>query len=490
MRVPTSILCAACAFSAAPLGEAAEPPTVGTWYRAEPTGEIRFPVRAVTSTASDPPGGHDLDSLVRLASSDSLQVRVSEAQVLEARALYQLAVAQAYPQGRARFLFGGPTPEARTTVRNDPSTLTPASLEQDLDFGELGVTFRGNAEAAIPIYTFGQLEKGRQASSHLIEAATAQVTATRAQVIVDLNRAYWGWQLVRSLLGSLDEGARRLTEVLERIEELLDADSPQVTENDRLRLKFALASLSARQAEAVGGKAQIEQALRLLVGRAQGRPLPLKEEKLATSLPRLMPLQELLSGAKSGRPELAALHHVVEAQRAFRDLRAAQLYPTLFFGGFLNFAVTTNATDQTNPFLNDPFNFFDAGVGFGLQVELDFFQRLAQVEQAEAQLAVREQQRELLGEAVELEVRSIHARLEAAREQANRLERAYSSARGWLTGAVLAYDVGAGRADELIDAFLAWATSEAELETTRFSYLVGYADLARAAGRLVEARRR
>ena len=185
-------------------------------------------------------------------------------------------------------------------------------------------------------------------------------------MVVDLTRAYWGWQLLQGLVASLDEGEERLDGVLYTIEELLEADSGQVTENDRLRLKFALSTLSVRRAQAEGGLAQLEQAIRLLIGRSQSAPLSLKRERLEDAIPKsLPPVDELITAARFDRAELRALREVVGAQKAFRELRIAQMFPTLFFGGFVNFAITTNATDQTNPFIKDTFNFFDGGVGLG-----------------------------------------------------------------------------------------------------------------------------
>lgn len=431
--------------------------------------------------ASDRP--LNLPDLIELV-GDSYQVKVSEAQILEARALYSIAVSLAYPQGQGQLLFGGPTTEAQTVFQNDITTLTPSSFEGDLDFGELGVSVRGSAQVVVPLYTFGQISRGRRAANRLVRAAQEQVKATKATVIVDLTRAYWGWQLLRELKASLDDGEKRLESVLEQIEELLDADSGQVTENDRLRLKFALSTLSVRRAQADGGVAQLEQAVRLLIGRPQSAPLVLAHDSLEEASPKsLPPVKELVSYARMDRAELKALREVVKAQQNFRELRVAQLFPTLFFGGFVNFAITTNATDQTNPFIDDPFNFFDGGVGLGLQLDLDFFTKLAQVEQAEAQLMVRTRQEVLATEASELEVRSLHAQITAEIEQARRLVRANLSARGWLTASTLAYDIGAGQADELIDAFLAWATSIAELQSTRYDKVVHFAELARATGR-------
>ncbi|MEO1231490.1 MAG: TolC family protein [Myxococcota bacterium] len=459
------------------------------WAYDDPDITLSFEGSATATAAARPPEAPsqnlDLAALFHLATQESFQVAVSQAQVQEARALQSIAVSLAYPRGQVQVLFGGPTTEAQTTVQNDINTLTPSSFEGDLDFGELGVTLRGNATAAIPIYTFGQLEKGKLAASKLVKASHHQVNATRGQVLVDLSRSYWGWQLLRELVASLDEGERRLAGVLEQIEELLDADSGQVTENDRLRLKFALSTLSVRRAQADGGLAQLEQAIKLLIGRKQSVPLVLAEESLEKAAPsELLSIDELVARARADRADIRALAEVVAAQKAFRELRIAQIFPTVFFGGFINFAVTTNATDQTNPFIKDTFNFFDGGVGLGVQLDLDFFTKLAQVEQAEAQLAVRTRQQVLAQEAAELEVRSLHAQIRAEIEQAKRLERAYLSARGWLTASTLAYDIGAGQADELIDAFLAWATSIAELQSTRYDNLVHFAELARATGRL------
>lgn len=457
-----------------------------------PDVTIRFSSTATTAFEPAPePEGLNLTRLVALALDDSFQVKVSQREVDQARALRELAISLAYPRGTAQVVFGGPTPEAKTTVKNDISTVTESSLGGDLDFGELGVTVRGGVQALVPIYTFGQIDNAKQATEHLVDAAKHQVTSVRAQVVLDLTRAYWGWQLLSSLLESLEEGQNRLEGVLEQIEELLDNDSPQVTENDRLRLEFALSTLAVRRAEAEGGLAQVAQAIRILIGRPQRAALELRRERLEAAVPDELPSVEgLVAAAQGERPELLALRKVVEAQRAYKALRVAQVFPSFFFGGFLNFAYTSNATDQTNPFIRDPFNDFDVALGLGMQLELDVFTKLAQIEQADADMNLRKQQEVLATEAAELEVRSLHAQIAAEMEQTRKLERANLSARGWLTASTLAYDIGAGRADELIDAFLAWATSEAELQSTRYDNLVHFTELARATGRLVESRRR
>ena len=439
--------------------------------------------------AEPPEGGYTLNHLVTLALRNNLQVRVDDRQVEEAEALLQFATSQAYPRITATTLFGGPTPEARTVVRNDIETLTPASFEGDFNFGRLGITLRTNAEGSLPLYTFGKISQGKKAASKVIDAARHNRVATQAEVAMNVHRAFWTYQLTRTFLGSLKEGQDVLERVLKRIEELLDAESPQVTENDRLRLRYALATLAVRATEAQNVTDIALFAMRMLLGLPQDAPIAIAEADL-DDLPEGVPsIEEVVAAARADRPELLALRDVVRATEEFAGLREAQLYPDFFIGALFQHAYTSNATNHTNPFIYDPFNFVNLGVGFGFRVELDIFQKLALLAQAEAQARMRAAQEELATAAVELDTRRIHVEIVGGYQRVEQLERANRTARGWLAASALAYDIGTGRADELIDAFLAWAASEAELQKTRFDTLLRLADLARATGRLVEAAR-
>lgn len=436
-----------------------------------------------TSTASGHPW--TLEELVREAIRRNVQVKISVAQLEEAEALFEIAASQAYPSGSVQVLFGGPTPEARLTNRDDISSLTAASREGDFNFGDLGITLRARANAVQPLYTFGKIPAAKKAARHLVHAARHQRTATRAEVAFNVTRAFWTCQLTRTFLTSLTEGQDNLRNVLEKIEDLLDADSPQVTENDRMRLKYALSTLTVRRTEAQNANEIALQALRLLLGWPQEAPLEVASADL-DDLPEEPPsLESVVAWARSDRPELRAITKVREAAETLARFRRRQMWPDLFLGGLLEFVYTSNATDVRNPFFNDRFNFFEVAIGIGVRVELDVFQKLALLEQAEAQARVRAQQAELARQAVEFEIRQLHTEIANGYRRLEHLERANRTARGWLTSSTLGYDMGLGRADELIDAFLAWAASEADLQNTRFNTLLKLVDIARASGRLV-----
>src|SRR5262245_52476262 len=126
-----------------------------------------------TSTVAEPTGA-TLQQLVDEALRHNLQIAVEESRLEEARALYDYAESKAYPVLNATLLFGGPTPEAKTTVLNDPSTVTEASLEGDFDFGQLGIGVRIHADGFLPIYTFGKISNGKEAANHVVEAQQHQ----------------------------------------------------------------------------------------------------------------------------------------------------------------------------------------------------------------------------------------------------------------------------------------------------------------------------
>ncbi|MBI4822224.1 MAG: TolC family protein [Deltaproteobacteria bacterium] len=434
-----------------------------------------------------PTAAFSLPELVALALEANQQVKIDVARIDEARALVSLATAEAYPKLKFQALFGGPTPEAQTTKINDPSELTPASFEGDFDFGELGVIFRANASLVQPVFTFGKLRAAKDAASNLVRAAEHKTDITKAEVVVNVYRAFWGYQLVRGFVASLAEGEKILVDVLAKVDELLDNDSPQVTENDRLRLIHGLATLRVRLADARMAEELALKAARLLTHRPPESPLVLVERDIDDEIPESIPaLSSSLESLSTHRPEVLALDALVKAHEEWARFQARRMLPTFFLGGFAEYVGTTNATNQNNPFVYDRFNYFDTGIGLGVIVELDVYTKLAELEGAEAQLGTRLAEQAAAKEGMDLESRKLHTELTSAYERLQHLRRAHRAAKSWLTAEVLAYDVGTGSARELIDAFLARAAAEGELSSTYYEVHVGLANFARASGTLLD----
>ena len=347
------------------------------------------------------------------------------------------------------------------------------------------MTLRMQATGFVPIFTFGKLSTARAAAEAVVRAAEENVHVTEGVVAVNVHRAYWAYQLTDKFLGSLSDGDKILADVIKKVEDLLAAESDQVTENDRLRLLHARATLQVRRHEAKDARDIALTALKLLVSRPMGQPLDVASGDIEELPPAAPPIAQVIDDAVRFRPELRALSRVVDAQEQFVSFRRRALFPDLFIGAFLETAITTNATDHTNPFVYDRFNFFEAGVALGIQFQLDVFNKVAQIDQAQAELETRIAQTAAAAEGVELEVRKIHIEVTGNYEKMEPALKAYKAGRSWLTAAALAYDIGTGDAGELIDAFLASATAEADLRRTQYEIQLGRVDLSRASGTLL-----
>jgi outer membrane protein TolC len=447
-----------------------------------------------TSTVAKPvknTNERTLAELVEEALQNNRRIKIDAAKIGEARALLSIAKAQAYPSVMGTSVIGGPTPERKATT-TDPQmfpTVSEASLRNNLQFGQLGFTFQMHAEGAVPLYTFGKISSAKDAASSVIRAAENKEAITEADVVLDVNRAFWGFQLARTYVGSLEDGERTLLKVQKKIEELLDAESPQVTENDRLRMIHALATLRVRLNEAQAGMRFASQAMKLLIGRDQASPLEIVGADLDELPPDIPDVEKLVKSARQARPELLAIRSVVDAASKYTEFRKNGLWPDIFLGGIIDYGYTSNATSQKNPFVYDPYNYFGIGLGLGMRFQLDVFNKLAEVEQAEAEVATHTAEEEAIEQAVEVEIRKIYTDLTSGYARIQLLERANRAARGWLTASTLAYDIGTGDARQLTESFLAWAASEAELQKTRFDMHLAHADYARAAGDLVHRKR-
>jgi outer membrane protein TolC len=472
-------------------GEPAEP---AARTRAEREPEVEtFVIGGTSTTAAAPadgPNGRErtLPQLVTEALAANKRIKIDEAKIGEAIALLDWAKAQAYPRLDALAIGGGPTPERKLTTPNDPTSVTDDSKTGNFRFGQVGVTFQVNATAIQPIYTFGKLTSGKQAAEFVVRAAEDKHVITEAEVVVDVNRAFWGYQLAHSFVGSLQDGEKTLLKVQKKIEDLIEAESPQVTENDRLRMIHAIATVRVRLNEAVTATKFAVQAMKLLIGRVQESELEIANADLDELPAEIPPVESFIRSAHDQRPEVLALRNVVGAATKYTEFRKNRLWPDVFLGGEFDFAYTSNATRVTSPFLYNPYNTLGAGLGIGVRFELDVFTKLAELEQAEAELATHTAEEAAVDQAIDVEVRKIHTDLTAGYERIQLLERANRAARGWLTASTLAYDIGTGDARQLTESFLAWAASEAELQKTRFDMHIAHADYARAGGQLIHRR--
>ncbi|SEK80410.1 Outer membrane protein TolC [Stigmatella aurantiaca] len=417
--------------------------------------------------------------LVAKARQQDARVEEAEAELRRLEALQRQAHWAWFPKFETVVGFGGPVPEAHNDGLGGPPT-TEATLEGDLNFGTLGMTFRAEVNALLPLYTFGKLSALEKAGDQGPIIGRALRERARAEAGLQAAQAFYGYQLARSGLAQLGETEKRLDDAAKRIEALLEEESEQVSKLDTYKVNFFRQIVVARRTEAVQGQALALEAIRLLAGGKPGEPLKIAEVDLPMKEAFTPPsLEEAIAQAEQRRPELVAIQAGVTAREQEVFIRERSFYPDLGLVGFAKFAYTTNTTVQRSPFSYDPYNDRTAGVGFAMRGTFDIPVKKAQLDQARAELDKLKAQQRLLQAALRLEVTKTHGELTAALKRAQAATEAEKNARRWATAAYAAFDLGTGDTRELVDAFTALAQGSADKAKSWFDVRLGIAALER-----------
>ncbi len=423
-----------------------------------------------------------LEMLVERARRMDARVAEADAELRRLKALQRQADWAWFPKFETLVGVGGPVPEARNNGLGGPPT-TEASLEGDLNFGRVGITAFVEANAVLPLYTFGKLTALKEAAAKGPIIGNALRERARDEAGFQAAQAFYGYQLARAGLEQLEDVAKRLDEAAERINALLEEESPQVSKLDTYKVNYFRQLVAAQRAEALQGRALALQAIRLLSGAGPEEQvevvaldLPLEEEvKVAT-------LDDALALAKRCRPEFEAIRAGIEAREKEVFIRERSYYPDIGLAGFVTYRYTSSATVQLSPFAFDPYNERSGGVGLVTRATFDIPVKNAVLEQSRAELAKLQAQSVLLEAAIRLEVTKVHGELAAALSRAQSFREAEKNARRWATAAYAAFDLGTGDTRELVDAFTALAQASAGASKSWHDVRVGLAALSRVTG--------
>ncbi len=423
-----------------------------------------------------------LKQLVERARRTDARVEESEAELRRLEALQRQAHWAWFPKFETVVGFGGPEPEAHNDGLGGPPT-TEATLTGDWHFGTLGVTVRGEVNALLPIYTFGKLSALEKAGDQGPIIGKALRERARDEAGFQAAQAFFGYQLARSGISQLEDTAKRLDEASNRINEMLEQESQQVSKSDTYKVNFFRQVVVARRSEAQQAQGLALEAIRLLSGAHPGDALevaevalPLEEEFKPPTLERAIEL------AEQHRPELTAIQAGITAREQEVFIHERSYYPDLGIFGFVRYTYTTNATPQRSPFAYDPYNDRTGALGLIARGTFDIPVKNAQLDQSRAELDKLRAQQRLLQSAIRLEVTKVHGELMSAFDRARAYTDAEKNARRWANAAYASFDLGTGDTRELMDAFTALAQASAEKSKGWFDVRMGIAALDRVTG--------
>ena len=423
---------------------------------------------------------YSLEECVTLAVERNEQIKAAQADVDYYTGKYHEAQSAFWlPSVSATVMGGGPVAAV------DKKKITQVTDASNL--GALGITaegyiVQGSVDVVWPLYTFGKLGSLVDAATSGVDAAAQGVASAREKVILDTRRAYYGVILAREVIAVIEDGRDKLRDARARVKELLDKDDPQATEKDLFKLDYYSAEIESRVQEARKGLAVAEGALRVMIGAAPDDEVKVKALDLEKDLNDPGDLAGHLEESAKARPDLKALAHAVEARTRLADAAGRAYWPDLFIGGGFRFSTSNLKYDQSNPWIRDDLNTMGGAVGLGLRLQLDVGIKLAQEEQARAELSKLRFQESLARRGVALQVKKAHADYVQARAGWLVFRDGAKAAKKWLTASMMNYSIGVGDTKDLLDALVAHAQGQIMRLKSAFDARGAWAELQQAVG--------
>jgi outer membrane protein TolC len=306
-----------------------------------------------------------------------------------------------------------------------------------------------------PLWTWGELSGTVDAARHAVDLEAGRVDEKALEVALRTGELYYNVLLAQAL----DRLAARTDDVIRRakreVQRLLNEGAEDVDDADLFEVRLTEQEFRRRRTEITQQLQTARMALRRQLFVPNNAPLRVADDALEPLDFTFHPdsLDYYFDRGMQQRPELA------QAQ-AGRSARAAQVkvarsgyYPKLGFQASYGFRFTLpDRPRQDNAFVGDPFRGNSTRTGFGIQMNLNFKQTQARVEQAQADLnAVRNQQtaaKQLIRFEVEQAYRDV---IVAETDVASRDEDVTITGE-WLRTEQINFDLGFGSTENLVKA--------------------------------------
>jgi outer membrane protein TolC len=424
-----------------------------------PAGE---PVAAPLALSSS--NGLALDDCRRLAASTQPLLTAADAGVTAAAAAVAEARAPYWPQvdldagyhrwQRHAFLPAGLILPGRSL----PDAIGP------LD------DWNGGLSSRVTLYDFGERRAGLTAARALLGGAQADAAATRADVRLSVESAFYGLAAAQDLLGVAERNLARTESHLALVRARREAGA--VPQADVLRTQAEVATARLQQIAARSRVRTATGQLNTAMGRPAGTPLAIVAPAADAPPPAADDIEAASRRAVAARPELQSEQRRLEAARANVEAARAARAPKLRADGSFGWNDTVFLPDTKE---------WQIGLSVNLPV-FDAGSRVQRLARTRAELARAQAVSDSRVLQVRQEVWAAAAELERAWDSIAANEAGVRAGEESLRVVRDRYQTGAALVTDLLDTQTVLATAEAALAEARWTYLADRAAYDRAVG--------
>jgi outer membrane protein TolC len=377
----------------------------------------------------------------------------------ELRAREGAARAAASGRGAARLpTLAAQVGYTRTNHVDEFGVLTPDG-HLTVIYPDVPDNYRSRLELQWPIYTGGRLEALERAAAAEATASGSELAAARADLKLEVTRAYWALVTAREAARVLAEAVARVDAQLSDVRSRFDAGF--VPPNDVLTVEAQRAREEVQRLEAENLAASAEADLGRLVDAPLGSRIELDASLTPAAAAPADVTAALLEDARQHRPERAALDARVEAADNRARAAHAGVLPTVSFVSGVDYA-------QPNPRIfprQDAWKTsWDVGVSVGWSL-WDGGRTRAEVAEASNQATAARERLADFDANLAADVRQRLLDLDTARAQIGAAEQGVKSATEARRVVQERFAAGVATTTDLLDAQV--ALLQAELDRTR-----------------------
>lgn len=430
----------------------------------------------VLSFAQDVPE-YSLDDCVDMALKFSPQIKEVAQELEMAKTRLEEAKGWQYPQLDMLGLFG-PAPEARGNQLFSPNK------SDEID--GLGVFGSVSGTVIQPIYTFGKITEAKKAASHGIKVDQSRVRQKATDVALEIKQYYYGHLAALEGKRLINEISGHLGTAIKRTKKLLAEESEYVSELDLYKLEAFEGMLERYREEVDKNIILSKEALRTFMGLPKGAEFSLADKRNEPADVNIQSLDFYAEQSKELRPEFTQLREGILAKNSLFKMAKADYYPMVFAAGLFSYSDATERDKATNPWIYDFFRHTTGGVALGMKWHFDFGINKSKVNHAKADQLKYERLRDYATVGIPMQVEKSYRELIEAKNTIEATKKAYESARKWMIGAVMNYDMGIGEASDAGDAIVAYGQIKQEYIKSVYNFNMSYANVLQTSGMSVK----
>lgn len=335
-----------------------------------------------------------------------------------------------------------------------------------------------------PLFTFGKIQHYSEAAQGNIDVKRGDVRISKADTVMDVKRAYYGYLTARDSRRLLEDVQRRLDSAVDRVSYNLKDDNGESKQSDLYALQAARGMLGKYLSQAKAIEKISLDGLKVLTGVGMDADLQVADDSLTpVALPKDS-LAELQSRALLDRPEMAQLEAGMRARRALVAAKKSEKYPDVYAGivGTANYASRRDRLN--NPYLYDPFNNAGLTPVVGVKWDMEFDVVPAKVAHEQAELEALNYKNQYAQAGIPFQVSELYQQVQANHAAQQHLADGATAARRWMISSLADFSAGLERADKVAEALKTYALNQAEYLRTVNDYNMNVAQMEHAVGEL------